>query len=831
MILGTSLLAAELCAALTGVGAALFVIRSRRQDFRLLRTLSFLALLFASLASVFLLALILAQRYDVAYVFEYTSVDLSLSYRISAFWAGQQGSFLLWLLLSAIFTVLQIRRSGESEPYVLLFLLLVQAGLALFLLVDNPFKTLGQVPPDGYGMNPLLQNPWMVAHPPVLFAGYAGLAVPFAYALAGLWRHDYDGWVFKSLPWALIGWLFLGLGIYLGAYWAYETLGWGGYWGWDLVENSSLIPWLTGTALLHGLLIQRNRGRLRHGNFVLAAVTFLLILYATFLTRSGVLSELSTHSFVVSRLSPWMIGLLGLMFACTVVLLAMRWREIPAGAVFADGSNGRGLERTAGGTVGRDPRTWLSRDFSFLLTILLLLLLAAPVWVGTLVPMITHLAGTTDALDTAFYPRTTAPFLALLLVVLGLCPFLGWGGSTWKRLRRLLIFPSLLTLAAVIVAFSAGVRDPLPLLLVLVGAFALASNVAMLARAARGGILRLGGFLAHAGLGLLVVGIVASSAYGMDGPALGLREGQPQEALGYSFTFTGWDTRVGRPAFHLEVERAGRTFVALPQLYLNPQDGALVATPHVRRGFIGDLYIAAEGYNPAQVGEEVPIGEGQTVQTQGYSLTLNTVIESPFQDLFVLTARGEDGTTVVTPTYVPEGVGVSASLPGGEVITVRNAYVPPPGLLLLVEGEPLAAGAYQVTLRGFTRPSHDVETGQAEAGAVVRFAGPEGAALVTPTLVMTAETVESRPVPLFEGVTVRLAQISVEQRAAWIEVEGMVLPRQPGFAWLWIEGPGSAVGVAWIHVSVKPGMTLLWAGGFLLLAGVTIAVVRRWREG
>jgi cytochrome c-type biogenesis protein CcmF len=833
VILGTILLAGGLCAAVAGAAAAWVVIQGNRHALGRVRVLAYVALLFVSLASIFLLALILAQRYDVAYVYQYTSSDLAFSYRLSAFWAGQQGSFLLWLLLSAILTVLQIRRSRASEPYVLFFLLLVQAGLTVFLLVDSPFQSVGGMPADGYGMNPLLQNPWMVAHPPVLFVGYAGLAVPFAYALGALWRKDYEEWVVHALPWTLIGWFFLGLGIYLGAYWAYETLGWGGYWGWDLVENSSLIPWLTGTALLHGLLIQRYRRRLRHGNFILAGITFLLILYATYLTRSGVLSEISTHSFVDSPLSPWMVGLLSVLSILNLGLLVTRWRSIPRGPVFADASGKKASrsKRDVVGTVGQGADTWFSRDFTFLLTILLLLFLAAPIWVGTLVPMITRVKGAADALDVAFYPRTTAPFLALLLAVLSLCPFLGWRGSGWDRLRRFLVLPSSFALVTTVVAFLVGARQPLSLLFVLLGAFSLASNLAMLIRTARGGLLRVGGYLAHVGLGLLVVGLIASSVYSVDGPPMALREGQPQEALDYRFTFEGWGSRSGNPALVLKAERGGKSFVVRPQLYLNPQDGTLVATPHVRRFLTHDLYVAAEGYEPAQQGQEVPVGEGQTVSAGEYTLTLEELIASDAEDLVVLSVEGEWGTTVVTPTYAADGSGRTATLPDGEAISVREIYLPPPGLLLLVEGEPVDVGTFRVTLKSFTRPLHDTETGLAEAGVAVEFVGPEASALVTPTLAMGGETTESRPQALFDVATVSLTRMSVEQRAAWIEVEGLDLPRQTGFAWLWIEDPASAGGVARVHASIKPGMNLLWGGGLLLLVGTALAIVRRWLEG
>ncbi len=821
MSTGTFLLAGSLLAALGGMVACYRVIRGQSEALSWARGLAWLAGLAALLASLLLLALILFQRYDIAYVYQYTSRDLSLPLRLSAFWAGQQGSFLLWLLFAAIITVLQIRHARQFEPYVLFFLLLVQAGLTLFLLVDSPFRPLGRPAEDGFGLNPLLQNPWMVFHPPTLFLGYAGLAVPFAYALAGLWRRDYDAWVAPALPWTLGGWFFLGLGIVLGGYWAYETLGWGGYWGWDLVENSSLIPWLTGTALLHGLLIQRYRGRLRHGVFLLALITFLLVLYATYLTRSGILSEISTHSFVESRLSPWMVGLLGVCAAAGGGLLASRWKDIPHSPVFAGPPRGPRLEGDLEGSVGRAPRSWLSRDLTFLLTLVLLLLMATPVWVGTLVPIFTRLRGATDALDTAFYPRTTAPTLALMLAVLCVCPLLGWQGSEGKRLLRFLSLPASGAVLAVAIGVLLGARQPFSLLFILLAAFALASNVAMIVRTARGGFLRLGGYLAHVGLGLAVVGIVVSSVYSVDGPRLALAEGQPQEALGYRFTFVGWQESPGRrPALRLEVERGERRFIALPELFVNPQDGSLVATPHVQRGWAYDLYIAAEGYTSPAQAEEALLVEGEPTAVGPYTMTLRALERLGSRTRATLEYAGPNGTLTVT-SDLSETLG-AAELPGGEKLVLEDAFV----LISLQKGTPVQAGPYTITLERFAT-MHDA-SGGVEAGAVVSFATADGTTVITPTLQVGSNgQTTSPPAELAPGIEVRLLHIAVEEASAWLEVSGVALPPWPDAVWVRLEPAEGQVGTAQVHVSLKPGMSLLWAGTTLLLIGTAVAIVRR----
>ncbi|MBN1483242.1 MAG: cytochrome c biogenesis protein CcsA [Chloroflexia bacterium] len=834
MILGTLLLGASFLAALAGAAACFWCIRGGRTWLQWARGLSSLVLVLTAVASLFLLTLILAQRYDVAYVYQYTSRDLALPYRISAFWAGQQGSFLFWQLLAALLTVLQIRRSRQFEPYVLFFMLLVQAGLLLFLLVDSPFQLLGRVPVDGFGLNPLLQNPWMVAHPPVLFLGYAGLTLPFAYALGGLWRRKYDDWVRLSLPWTLLGWLFLGLGICMGAYWAYETLGWGGYWGWDLVENSSLIPWLTGTALLHGLLIQRYRRRLYQGNFILAIATFLLILYATYLTRSGVLSEVSTHSFVETGLNPWMLGVLALMATLSVALLVYRWRDIPRGPVFADDSDkGRtSPAASAAGTVGTGPQTWLSRDFTFLITVILLLFLTAPILIGTLVPVVTRLWGLPDVLDISFYPRTTAPFLMLMMAVLIVCPLLGWRETSWSKLSRFLAVPAIVSILSVLGAFLWGARQPLSLLLVLLGSFALATNAAMVVRTVRRDFWHIGGYLAHVGLGLLVLGILASSVYSQQGLTLSLLEGQAQSALGYTFTFLGWQESPGaKPALRLQVEAEGGRFTALPELYRNPQDNSMMATPHVQRELSHDLYIAPEGYDPAQRNEPVAVAEGSTVNTAGYSLALQALQESDGQALLTVQVAAGAEISVLSSTFPlldSAGPAHPAILPGGELLMVEDVYLPPPGLLLLFKDQPVYVAAYTVTMRGFYMDTHENAEGMVSAGVVLEFMGPQGLLVVSPTQ-SVGDVIESPPAALWPGSTVQLVQIAVEQQAAQVQIEGLDLPRQPGLAWLRVQGD-SETGVAHIHVSLKPGMNLLWGGAGLLLLGAAIAMVRRWRQ-
>ena len=203
-------------------------------------------------------------------------------------------------------------------------------GIVAILCKQSPFKLLPPPPPaDGVGLNPLLQDPWMVIHPPVMFLGFASLSVPFSFAIAALWKKRWDGWITRALPWALLTFLTLGTAILMGGYWAYKTLGWGGYWGWDPVENTSLVPWLFTAALVHGMFLQRSRKRHRKINLILACTAYAAILYGTFLTRSGVLADFSVHSFIDLGITGWLVGILGTFIVLSVALIAWRWRTIP----------------------------------------------------------------------------------------------------------------------------------------------------------------------------------------------------------------------------------------------------------------------------------------------------------------------------------------------------------------------------------------------------------------------------------------------------------------------------------------------------------------------
>jgi cytochrome c-type biogenesis protein CcmF len=558
--------------------------------------------------------LFLERRYDIKYVYDYSSADLEFRFRVAAMWAGQPGSFVLWALWGLIAAQLLIRRTRHAEPYVLSVFMLIQAALLVFMLIRNPFipytdaSGAAIAPPDGKGLNELLHNPWMVIHPPILFVGYALLAVPFAFAIGGLWRRDYDGWARAALPWTLAGWSFLGLALLLGGYWAYETLGWGGYWGWDPVENSALVPWLTATALLHALLVQRTGGGLRRATFALAILTYMLVFYATFLTRSGVLSSFSVHSFVEEGLKWVMTGFLSALALASVAALAWRWRDIPSRPI---------------------SDKLLSRDSFFVLLILGLLVIATVVAVGTSMPVISSIPGVGQALQNvfgaafeidrgnatnpqapvftdgrfglvgSFYSATVPPLALILLALLIVGPLLGWRDTNVRRLLRALRWPALAAVALTCAALILGARDGLPLAYIGLGSFAAGANIVMIVRTLRSGWLRIGGYLAHVGLAVLLAGVVGSSFYASPDLKIVVPQGQTVSAYGYDFAFNDWrQTPQGKGVLDMTVARRGETFRATPTLYYNPRMGATMAEPSIRTEFFRDLYISPQEYEP-----------------------------------------------------------------------------------------------------------------------------------------------------------------------------------------------------------------------------------------
>jgi len=534
VLIGLALIAAW-CAVLSALGAA------RWPDSHWApvgRYGTFAAATLLALALGVLLAAFLGDRFDLRYVAQHASRALPLYLKASAVWAGQEGSLLLWSFLQALFAALVVgrpsARSRSLLPWATVFLGVITAFfVAVTLFLCNPFTRSAGALPDGYGLNPLLRHPAMVFHPPALYLGYVGLAVPFALGLAALVTRQVDAWPAAARRWTLAAWLFLGLGLLLGARWAYDVLGWGGYWGWDPVENAGLMPWLTATALLHGMAMQEQRGGFRVWNLLLSVVSFALVLFGAFTTRSGLIQ--SVHAFSRSQVGPVFLAFIGVALAGSLVLLYSRR------SLLADPQPSENL---------------FSREGMFLLTLTILGTVTGSVWIGSVLPTLTG-ALTRQRFEAgpAWFDRVTGPQFAGLVLLMGVCPLLGRAagglGRRWRRGLAPLVGAGIATAAAALAGFGRPASLVGFAVVGLAGGTALAEigrDAAVFIRREGGelgrtfrhlvGRRRYGGYLVHVGVVLMAVGIIGTRFYSL-GTEVRLLSGEPAKAGDYALVYQG----------------------------------------------------------------------------------------------------------------------------------------------------------------------------------------------------------------------------------------------------------------------------------------------------
>ena len=394
------------------------------------------------LAAVILVVAAFQNDYSIAYLFHHSNNDLPAPYKFATLWSGQEGSLLFWSLLLASYGLV-LRLRYRTDPRLFAYASVVIAAVQIFFLLllnfaAHPFAIMtGNIPADGSGLNPLLQYPEMVIHPPMLYLGYVGFTVPFAFALGALiMKYPGEKWIHITRRWTMVTWGFLTCGVFLGAHWAYSVLGWGGYWGWDPVENASLLPWLTGTAFLHSVMMQEKRGMLKTWNIWLIFSTFLLSIFGTFLTRSGIVS--SVHAFAQSSIGDWFVVFLALIFAVCVFFYVKNHDHL---------KSEHKLE------------SLISRESSFLFNNLLLLVACFTVLWGTLFPVLSEwVVGHKVTVGPPFFNRVNIPVALLLLVLTAVGPLLAWGKTSFESLKRNFLWPSIGALAVGIVCIGLGVR-------------------------------------------------------------------------------------------------------------------------------------------------------------------------------------------------------------------------------------------------------------------------------------------------------------------------------------------------------------------------------------
>jgi cytochrome c-type biogenesis protein CcmF len=401
----------------------------------------------ATFAAVLLAAVVLVvsafqNDYSIAYLLQHSNNDLPAPYKFAVLWSGQEGSLLFWsLLLAAYGLVLRLRY--KTDPRLFAYASVVIAAVQLFFLMllnfaAHPFAMVtGNIPPDGNGLNPLLQYPEMVIHPPMLYLGYVGFTIPFAFALGALvMKYPGEKWIHITRRWTMVTWMFLTCGIFLGAHWAYSVLGWGGYWGWDPVENASLMPWLTGTAFLHSVMMQEKRGMLKMWNMWLVFATFWLAILGTFLTRSGIIS--SVHAFAQSTIGDWFLWFLSLSLAVFVFFFVKNKSHL---------RSEHKLE------------SLVSRESSFVFNNLLFVLACFTVLWGTWFPKISELAqGNKVTVGAPFYNNVAVPVALLLLLLTAVGPLLAWRRTSLESLKRNFLWPAVGALGVGILMMIFGVR-------------------------------------------------------------------------------------------------------------------------------------------------------------------------------------------------------------------------------------------------------------------------------------------------------------------------------------------------------------------------------------
>lgn len=544
---------------LYGIFAALFGARRNLpawvESARLAMLLTFPLI---TLSALSLIILLINHNYEVEFVASVTSNSMPLYLRITALWGGQSGSLVFWAWLMSAFasavTLHKWQRDREFLPWVVVVSLITLAFfLLLVIFFENPFNRLWAtatgsvvqsmfqpagarlfIQADGRGLNPLLRHPGMIIHPPMLYLGFVSFVIPFAFAIAALvtGRTD-DRWIRLTRRWTLVAWLFLSLGLILGGRWAYDVLGWGGYWGWDPVEIAAFMPWLTGTAFLHSVMIQEKRGMLKHWNMVLIILTYSLVIFGTFLTRSGVLS--SVHAFAQSAIGPLFFAFIGATFLTSLFLLLRRWESLKSETQMT---------------------SLLSREALFLLNNLLFMGILIVCFWGVIYPLISELAtGQKVTVGPPYYERATGPLFAGLLLLMGIAPLAAWRHSTAQTLGKAIWKPFLASLLVPVLALALGVRQWAALLGFWLAAFVTAVTLyefwrGAMARHRRSGEnffaalwnlagrnrRRYGGYVIHLGVVLMAVGIIGIEIFQTETQGT-LQMGQSLNLGRYTMTF------------------------------------------------------------------------------------------------------------------------------------------------------------------------------------------------------------------------------------------------------------------------------------------------------
>ena len=589
------------------IGIVIPVIGSRRDDARYL-AYTRLAILgqfvLVTLAASSLIYGLVTTDFSIRYVAFNTTRATPIYYRVTGLWGALEGSLLLWewilIIFSGIVAWVYRDRHREMMPWVLMIFSIVSAFfLGVVAFVSNPFETIFPIPPDGRGLNPLLEDANMMTHPPLLYTGFVGLTVPYAFAMAALIRGKVDeGWIVATRRWTITAWFFLTMGNLVGAWWSYHVLGWGGYWAWDPVENAAFMPWLPATAFLHSVQVQERRSMLKVWNLSLIIIAFSLTIFGTFLTRSGILS--SIHAFSSGPVGTVFLAFLAFVLLSSFGLLAYRSDQLK-------------------GQPELD--SMVSRESAFLLNNIVLVSALFTIFLGTIFPLLSEaVAGVQVSVGAPYFNSVIVPLFLLLVFLMGVGPIIAWRKASWDNLKRNFLWPAAGSLLVAAILFGWKIRDFLPLLgftLLAFVALTIFYDTALALRARRRiageGLLsglatlarrnqrRYGGFIVHLGVVLIIMGIAGSMTYSLEREVtLALKE---HLTLGhYLIQFEG--LKGEQQPTHFRVEGAFRVFhggdevgVLSPALKFFPTQQSPVGRAVHRSSISDDIYLILSGFS------------------------------------------------------------------------------------------------------------------------------------------------------------------------------------------------------------------------------------------
>lgn len=780
--------------------------------------------LFLLISSGLLIYLIMTHQFQYYYVWNYTSLDLETRYLFSAFYGGQEGSFMLWILFSCLVGLGLIRwtRKPYRAPVMFVmaltqvFLLSMIAGWDIFgiKIGASPFRTIAQempnapfiqanpgfVPQDGSGLNDLLKSPWMMIHPPIIFLGFSMMTVPFAFSIASLWTKTYHEWIRPALPWTLAANLSLLTAIFLGGYWAYETLSFGGYWAWDPVENASLVPWLIGTAGIHAMIIQRKSSRAHKAALFLSILSYVAVVYQTFLTRSGVLAESSVHSFVDLGLYNQLLMFILVMTLMGVGFYLYRYRELPS---------------------PEEESKFLSREFMTFTGSMLLLILGLVIILGTSSPILGRLfVENPTPPEIAFYNDWSMPIVMIMALATVLGQFLFWQKHTWESLAEALLTPLLFTsIAAVLTIVVGEVRNLYYMVYIFAGWFTVIGNAVVLFNLLKKHPKVIGGTVTHIGFGTLLLGILASSIY--TEPLLDqrtadynkrieagtvfdeegfpvtqkvemfeLERNQPKLINGkFMVTYEGYELtntpRPGQQNYRLKFEPVdgGSVFYMTPEVYpmLTTSRAGNVdwsVDPDVRTGLLGDIYLY--------------VGGSKYVEGRNEEIRAQTGGQMPVSDSGSETFGGDEHQESAQTIELTEGEAVESS---GFKFTFQG-FNPADGSEL--------PDSTQVGIRSLIHVEHEASGSAYEIEPLFAVYTQNGRSFVyAPPL-----EIESW------GMEVRFTSVLPESNSIELSIEGL----DENFEEDWIL----------VVAENKPYVSVVWAGTFLLMIGFSISIMRHW---